>query len=346
MSQPPLFPDLINYLREHGYAGPGAVEIVPLTGGQSNPTFRIKSDAGQYVLRKKPAGQLLASAHAIDREHRIMQALARSNVPVPRMHVYCEDTSIVGTPFFLMDFVEGRVFVDQSLPDLAPAQRREICIEMNRVLAALHDVDINQVGLADYGKQGGYFFRQISRWAKQCRESINPVSDTMSKLMDWLPEHLPAGDETTLVHGDYRLDNLIFHPTESRILAVLDWELSTLGHPLADFSYHAMSWRIPSQVWRGIADLDLHKMGIPSEAEYIRLYESATGRQVSEHWEFYLAYNLFRMAAILHGIGERALQGNAAASDAVQTAAKAVPLAQLGWECAQRYETGRIRTAG
>lgn len=341
MTQSPLFPALATYLRDHGFAGAGPIVVSPLSGGQSNPTFRIDCGHGRYVLRKKPAGQLVASAHAIDREYRVMHALRGSAVPVPEMRVYCEDTSIVGTPFYLMEYVDGRVLVDQSLPGMTPAKRQAIYAEMNRIIAALHDVDILAVGLGDYGKTGNYFGRQITRWSRQCRESTLPVCAAMSNLMDWLPDRIPSGDETTLVHGDYRLDNLVFHPTEARVLAVLDWELSTLGHPLADFSYHAMSWKIPPAVWRGIAGLDLAELGIPAEADYIGQYEAATSRHAREHWDFYLSYNLFRMAAILHGIGERAAHGNAAAADAVETAAKAVPLAELGWACAQRYDANR-----
>ncbi|WP_144107334.1 phosphotransferase family protein [Paraburkholderia sp. BCC1886] len=328
-------------LRAQGVGAPDTVSLKPLSGGQSNPTFRIEGAAVPCVLRKRPGGQLQPSAHAIDREYRVMKALEGSGVPVPGMIGYFDDESIVGTPFYLMEYVDGRVLVDQSLPGMTPVERREIYLEMNRVMAALHDVDIVASGLADFGKSGNYFARQIGRWSRQCREATLPVSADMLRLMDWLPEQVPGDDETTLVHGDYRLDNLVFHPHEPRVIAVLDWELSTLGHPAADFAYHCMSWRIPADLWRGIAGLDLSGLGIPEEAEYIGRYETATGRSVREHWEFYLAYNLFRMAAILHGIGERAHQGNAAAADAVATAAKAAPLAAIGWQCAQTFEKTR-----
>ncbi|MFM0245608.1 phosphotransferase family protein [Paraburkholderia sediminicola] len=341
MTQTLLFPALEAWLRDQGLAGSGPVTISPLSGGQSNPTFRVACGRGDYVLRKKPDGPLQPSAHAIDREYHVMHALRGSAVPVPDMIAYCDDTSIVGTPFYLMEYVAGRVMVDQSLQGMTPQVRRAIYTEMNRVIAALHTVDVSDVGLGDFGRHGNYFARQINRWSKQCRESTIPVNPAMTRLMTWLPERIPADDETTLVHGDYRLDNLVFHPTEPRVLAVLDWELSTLGHPLADFSYHCMSWRIAPTVWRGIAGLPLSALGIPSEAEYIDRYEATTGRRVREHWDFYLAYNLFRMAAILHGIGERAARGNAAATDAVETAAKAAPLAELGWACAQHYDAAR-----
>lgn len=340
--QAPLPMDaLAHYLQAQGLTGNGPLTLSPLSGGQSNPTFRLSTGDRHYVLRKKPPGQLIASAHAIDREYLVMKALQGSDVPVPRMFVYCEDESIVGTPFYLMEFLEGRVLVDQSLPGMEPAERGAIYREMNRVLAALHAVDPIAVGLADYGKSGGYFARQITRWSRQCRASTVPMNEAMHRLMDWLPEHIPPGDETTLVHGDYRLDNLVFHPTEPRVIGVLDWELSTLGHPLADLSYQCMAWRIPPALWRGIAGLDLAALGIPSEAEYVAMYAKATGRDPAEHWDFYLAYNLFRMAAILHGIAQRAADGNAAADDAVETGRKAGPLAELGWQCAQRYEASR-----
>ena len=288
------------------------------------------------MLRTKPPGTLLPSAHAIDREFRVMRALKDSEVPVPRMLAYCDDPSVLGRDFYLMELVEGRVFVDQSLPGLDPIQRRALYDEMNRVIAALHAVDYRAAGLETFGKPGSYFSRQIARWSRQLQASSLPLGSELRSLMDWLPQHIPDDDETTLVHGDYRLDNLIFHPTEPRVLAVLDWELSTLGHPMADFAYHCMAWRIPAALWRGVGGLDLQSLGIPSEAEHLRAYVRRTGRDAGAHWEFYMAYNLFRMAAILHGIGERAAQGNAAAADAMETASKAAPLAAIGWRCAQR----------
>ncbi|MDR2334482.1 MAG: phosphotransferase [Burkholderiaceae bacterium] len=330
------------YLRGKGLADAGALSVSVLAGGQSNPTFRI--DAGknrQYVLRKKPPGTLVASAHAIDREFRVMKALAGSGVPVPRMLDYCEDDSLIGTPFYVMEFLQGRVFMDQGLPGMDRAERLAIYREMNRVIATLHAVDYKAAGLQDYGREGNYVARQIARWTRQCKESTLPVNDSMHKLMDWLPGHLPEGDETTLVHGDYRLDNLIFHPTEARVIGVLDWELSTLGHPLADLSYQCMGWRIPHDLWRGIGGLDLADLGIPSEEQYVKWYGEATGRDAAGHWDFYIAYNLFRMAAILHGIAQRAAEGNASADDAVETGRKAGPLADLGWEAAQRYMASR-----
>jgi acyl-CoA dehydrogenase len=333
---------LAAYLRAAGHIGSAPLEITPLSGGQSNPTYLLRCGGERLVLRKQPPGKLLPSAHAIDREYRVMQALAGSGVPVPRMHLYCVDPEVIGTPFFLMEFVDGRIFVEQSLPGMSAAERSALYAEMNRVIATLHGVDYAAVGLADYGKAGNYFTRQIARWSRQYRDSQTMQIAAMDALIDWLPAHIPAGDETSIVHGDYRLDNLVFHPTEPRVLAVLDWELSTLGHPLADFSYHCMSWHIPATLWRGIGGLDLAALGIPDEQSYIAAYCRDTGRTGIAHWNFYLAYNLFRIAAILQGIAGRARDGNANAADAVQMGLKAQPLAELGWACAQRAmaETG------
>lgn len=329
------------YLAQQGLAT-DCLAVHTISGGQSNPTFRLETRDRAYVLRKKPAGTLLPGAHAIDREYRVMQALRSTDVPVPRMLAYCDDAAVLGTPFYVMEFLAGRVLMDQSLPGMTTDERGAIYREMNRIIAALHGVDVAAVGLESYGKSGNYFQRQIGRWSQQCKASTLPVSGDMQRLMDWLPEHIPAGDETTLVHGDYRLDNLIFHPVEPRVIGVLDWELSTLGHPLADFAYHCMSWHIPAALWRGIGGLDLAALGIPSEADYLRAYAQARGVQgIDEHWDFYLAYNLFRMAAILHGIAQRAANGTAAAADAVETGAKAAPLAAIGRQCAQRYAAGR-----
>jgi aminoglycoside phosphotransferase (APT) family kinase protein len=331
-------PALAAWLVEQGLASSPAITVQQLAGGQSNPTFRLSTDSGDYVLRKKPPGQLLASAHAIDREYRVMRALAGTAVPVPRMLAWYDDAALLGTSFYVMEFLPGRVLVDQSLPGMQPAERGAIYREMNRAIAALHQVDYAAAGLADFGRQGNYVGRQIARWSRQCEASTLPLPPALRRLMDWLPRHVPATDETTLVHGDYRLDNLVFHPTEPRVIGVLDWELSTLGDPLADIAYHCMSWHIPATLWRGIAGLDLAALGIPDEASYLRLYVEATGREVAARWDFYMAYNLFRIAAILHGIAQRAADGTAAAPDAVETGRKAAPLAELGWECALRHQ--------
>ena len=326
------------WLVAQGLARTPALVVQQLAGGQSNPTFRLTTDAGDYVLRKKPPGPLLASAHAIDREYRVMKALAGTAVPVPRMRAWCEDESLLGTPFYVMEFLQGRVFMDQSLPGVAPAERGAIYRDMNRVIAALHSVDYQAVGLADYGKPGNYVARQVARWTRQCEASTLPLPDALRRLMEWLPQHLPARDETTLVHGDYRLDNLVFHSSEPRVIGVLDWELSTLGDPLADMAYHCMSWHVPASLWRGIGGLDLAALGIPDEASYLRQYTEATGRDPGGMWDFYVAYNLFRIAAILQGIAQRAADGTAAAADAVETGRKAAPLAELGWQCALRHQ--------
>lgn len=310
------------------------LDIAALSGGQSNPTFRLTDATGRsLVLRKRPAGVLLPSAHAVDREYRVISALRQTGFPVPQTYLLCEDTSIIGTAFYVMDFVAGRTLWDQSMPGMSRAGRAAMWDEMNSVLARLHSVDYRAIGLSDYGRTGDYLARQIGRWSKQYRASETVRIDAMDRLIEWLPEHIPAGDETCIVHGDFRLDNLVFHPTEPRVLAVLDWELSTLGHPLADFAYLAMSWHIPSGTFRGIADLDLHALGIPAERDYVAAYCRRTGRElVSEaDWDFYIAYNLFRIAAILQGIAKRALDGNAASPEAVETGRRAKPLAELGW---------------
>lgn len=342
MTESGLEPQAWQRLGEHLLAAgvTDTVEIKPtlLTGGQSNPTYRLSVGQDQLVLRKKPAGDLLPSAHAVDREYRVMKALAKTDVPVPEMLLYCDDETVIGTPFYVMRFLKGRVFFDQTIPDVSKAEKTAIYQDLNRVIAALHQVDPNAVGLADYGRAGNYFGRQINRWSRQYLENHTERLDSLEKLIEWLPIRIPAGDEVSIVHGDFRLDNVMLHPTESRAIAVLDWELSTLGHPLADFSYHCMSWHIPPSLWRGIGGLDLAAMGIPSEAEHVAQYVKATGlTQAQEHWDFYLAYNFFRMSSILYGIGQRVRQGTAAAADALETAAKAGPLADLGWHYAQRY---------
>ena len=332
---------LTQVLRAQSLIGQEALSIKALTGGQSNPTFLMTSGPNRYVLRKKPPGPLLPSAHAVDREYRVMKALQKTPVPVPQMFLYSDDTSIVGTPFYVMEFLQGRVFMDQSLPGMSQSERGHIYAEMNRVIADLHLVKPEAVGLDNFGKAGNYFARQIGRWSKQYLESHADDIPAVRNLIDWLPQHIPEGDLISVVHGDYRLDNLVFHPTDPRVLGVLDWELSTLGHPLADFSYHCMSWHIPATLWRGIGGLDLSALGIPSESDYIKMYADKTGLHAQEHWDFYMAYNLFRMAAILDGIARRALDGNAAAADAVETGKKARPLAEIGWKYAQRYQAGR-----
>ncbi|HEX2541477.1 MAG TPA: phosphotransferase [Caldimonas sp.] len=327
-----------------GFAGPLAVE--QFKGGQSNPTYKLLTPGRAYVMRSKPgpAARLLPSAHAIEREFTVMRALAETDVPVPTMLLLCEDEAVIGRAFYVMEYVEGRVLWDQSLPSFDPKGRGEIYDEMNRVIAALHSVDPAAVGLEGYGKPGNYFERQIGRWTKQYLASITEPIDAMDRLIEWLPAHIPASarDETQarVVHGDYRLDNLVFHPDEPRIVAVLDWELSTLGHPLADFSYHCMSWHIPPGSFRGIGGLDHAALGIPDEKSYVRRYCERTGRgdpdAVMRDWNFYLAYNLFRIAGILQGIAKRVETGTASSAQARQSAAGARPLAEMGWRFASQ----------
>jgi len=332
-----------------GFAGPLTVE--QFKGGQSNPTYKLVTHACNYVMRTKPApkAKLLPSAHAIEREFRVMKALCGSEVPVPRMLLLCEDEAVIGRAFFVMEFVEGRVLWDQALPGMSTNERAATYDEMNRVIAALHAVDVAAVGLADYGKPGSYFERQIARWSKQYLASVTQPIDEMDRLLEWLPSHMPASasDDSlvSIVHGDYRLDNLVFAADEARVAAVLDWELSTLGHPLADFSYHCMAWHIPPGTFRGIAGLDLASLGIPAERDYVRRYcerlSAATDRQldtdtVMADWSFYLAYNLFRLASICQGIARRVVDGIASSAEARATGARTRPLAEMAWRFAQR----------
>ena len=328
------------YLETHveGFAGP--LTLRQFRGGQSNPTFLLKLDGvRRYVLRKKPPGVLLPSAHAVDREYRIMAALHDTPVPVARVHCLCTDESIIGTMFFVMDFMAGRSFWNPALPDLGVAERRALYREMNRVIAALHAVDYQAVGLGDYGKAGNYFARQIARWSKQYRSSETERIEAMERLIVWLPENIPPGDETTLVHGDFRLDNLIFHPVEPRVVAVVDWELSTLGHPLADFSYHVMAWRLEASL-RGLGGYDLPALGIPSEEEYVATYcrQTGRGRIDPRHWDFYLAYNMFRVASIRQGILHRALSGNASNQKALEAGRRARQTAEEAWRQVERLQ--------
>jgi aminoglycoside phosphotransferase (APT) family kinase protein len=330
--------------RLDGFAGPLTVE--QFKGGQSNPTYKLQTPSRAYVMRSKPgaAAQLLQSAHAIDREFTVMRALHGSAVPVPRMHLLCEDESVIGRAFYVMEFMPGRVLWDQSLPAFDAAGRGRIYDEMNRVIAALHAVDVDAVGLAGYGKPGNYFERQIARWTRQYQASITEPIEAMDRLIDWLPAHIPPSardaSQVSIVHGDYRLDNLVFHAEAPQVIAVLDWELSTIGHPLADFSYHCMAWHIPPGSFRGIGGLDHAALGIPSEREYVRRYCERTGRPdpdaVMADWNFYLAYNLFRIAGILQGIAKRVEAGTASSAQARQSAAGARPLAEMGWRMAQQ----------
>ncbi|MCK6453976.1 MAG: phosphotransferase family protein [Alphaproteobacteria bacterium] len=319
-----------------GFRGP--LTVTPISGGQSNPTYRLEAPSGRYVLRRKPPGKLLPSAHAVDREYRVMAALAGSDVPVPRMRVLCRDEQVIGTMFYVMDHVDGRVLYDPRLPGLSVAERRAMFDDMNRVVAALHRIDPAAVGLADFGKPGNYFARQIARWSRQYKASETETIPAMDRLIEWLPAHVPPDEETTIVHGDYRMDNLIFHPVEPRIVAVVDWELSTLGHPLGDFAYHVMSWRFTPELFRGLAGVELAPLGIPDETAYVAAYCRRTGRQRIEHWDFYMAFVMFRMAAIFQGIMGRVRDGTATDARAREAGAKARPVAELAWQQVERLQ--------
>jgi aminoglycoside phosphotransferase (APT) family kinase protein len=326
---------LAAWMRAHIDAAISDVLIEQYQGGQSNPTYRVTAGDRRYVLRRKPPGKLLPSAHAVDREFRVMSALAGTGVPVAKMHALCEDEGEIGTAFYVMEYVEGRILWDPTLPDMTRAQRAAHYDELNRVIATLHQVEPVVIGLGDFGRTGNYIERQVARWSKQYQAAGADRIDAMDRLIEWLPSHIPEGDETSVVHGDYRLDNVIFHPTEPRILAVLDWELSTLGHPLSDFAYQVMAWRLAPQEFRGLKGADLEALGIPDEAEYVAAYCRRTGRTGIPNWEFYLVFNMFRIAAILHGVLSRALQGNAASADAVAMGNHAKPVADVAWRTAQ-----------
>ena len=325
---------LAEYLktRLEGFSGPVTAE--QFKGGQSNPTYKLAAGGKNYVMRAKPgpAAKLLPSAHAIEREFRVQDALGKSGFPAAKMHLLCEDEAVIGRAFYIMEMLEGRVLWDQSLPGMSNAERHSVYAEMNRVMARLHTIDYKSIGLESYGKPANYIARQIDRWSKQYKLAETETIPAMDNLIEWLPKNIPLGDETTIVHGDYRLDNMIFHPAEPKVLGVLDWELSTLGHPLADFSYHCMSWHIAPGQFRGIGGLDHQSLGIPTEAEYIAMYAANTGHAVSTRdWGFYLAYNMFRMCGILQGIMKRYVDGTAASPQALDAGSRAKPMAEMGW---------------
>ena len=331
---------LLRFMREHVAGFEGDLTVEQFRGGQSNPTFLLTAGARGYVLRRKPPGILLPSAHAVDREYRVISALHGSGVPVAKTFALCMDESVLGTAFYIMDFVRGRVLWDPSLPGASREERAAIFDELNRVIAQLHSVDYVAAGLADYGKQGSYLERQIGRWTKQYRASETERIESMENLIAWLPANIPGGDETTIVHGDYRLDNVIFHPTEPRVLAVLDWELSTLGHPLADFAYHCMTWRLNQAEFRGMRDLDFAAVGIPTEEQYVEAYCRRTGRSGIENWDFYMAFNMFRLAGILQGIMGRVVAGTASSQHAIDSGKRAKPMAEAGWRQVERMLKG------
>ncbi|MEM1396487.1 MAG: phosphotransferase family protein [Pseudomonadota bacterium] len=327
---------LADYLTENldGFDGPLTVQ--KFKGGQSNPTYLLTTKNKKYVLRRKPPGDLLPSAHAVDREFRIMTALNKQKFPTPKTYLLCEDQDIVGTTFFVMDFVEGRIFWDSSLPDVDKSERRPLYDGLIDTLADLHLIDVEQAGLSDYGKSGNYFERQIGRWSKQYKAAETTTIDEMDRLIEWLPTAVPTDDATSIVHGDFRFDNVIMHPTEPRALAVLDWELSTLGHPLADFTYFLMVWFFPPEVRGGLAGRDLSAEGLPSLDYAVERYCAKTGRTGLPDLDFCLAYNMFRIAAIIQGVYARSLQGNASSPEAAKTGQQIVPLARLAWSFATK----------
>ena len=321
-----------------GFKGPLTAE--KFAGGQSNPTYLIEAASGKYALRRKPPGELLKSAHAVDREFRVMQALASTEVPVPKMRVLCDDDSVIGSMFYLMDFLDGRIMWDAALPEQTPAERTAIYDAMNKVLADLHNVDIEKAGLSDYGKPGNYFERQLSRWTKQYRASETETVPSMEKMMVWLSDNLPEDDGLVCInHGDFRLDNMMFAHDSSEVLALLDWELSTLGHPYADLAYQCMQLRIPSDAAiPGLGDVDREALGIPSEKAYVQQYCQRRGIAEIDNWIFYLAFSFFRLSAILQGVYKRALDGNASSKKAMDYGALAAPLADLGWALIEKGE--------
>jgi len=323
---------LANYLAKHIPGIGSDLSAEKFAGGQSNPTFKLTSNGVDYVLRRKPQGELLASAHAVDREFRVISALQNTEVPVPKTYVLCEDDSVIGSMFYVMEYMEGRILWDPILPEAQSANERAAIYDaMNATLAALHNVDVEAVGLADYGRPGNYFERQVTRWSKQYRASeIDSIPD-METLMRYLAANMPPDDGcVSLVHGDYRLDNMMFHSTEPRVIALLDWELSTLGHPLADLANQCMAWMLPSQgSMRGLSDINRTEWGIPSNDEYIAQYCKRTGRTEIEHWNFYLIFSLFRLAAIVQGIRKRAQIGTASSNEADTRGELVYPLAAM-----------------
>ena len=315
----------------------GISSIKQFKGGQSNPTFLIKSVNKNYVLRRKPPGNLLKSAHAVDREYKIIKALKKVNFPVPETHILCTDDSVIGTIFYVMEFLQGRIFWDADMPECTIKERSEIYDDLNKNLAVLHNLDYESLGLSDFGVPGNYFARQISRWSKQYRYSETKKIKEMDKLIEWLPQNIPDNDESSIVHGDYRMDNVIVHPTEPKIIGILDWELSTIGHPLGDFTYNLLSWQMPD-IGIGSGGLfgqNIKELGIPSEEEYINSYCERTGLSCGiEDREFYSAYNFFRLAAILQGIAGRVRDGTASNAKAKSLIKAIEPLADIGWSYA------------
>ena len=328
---------LAQYLAERLPDFRGPVRVRQFESGQSNPTFHLAAASGDYVVRKKPPGRLLPSAHLVEREYRVMHALRDTGVPVPPVFLLCTDERVIGTPFFVMAYLPGRIFRHPGLPDTPPAERGAIYNAMVDVLAQLHMVDYRAIALEDFGKPGNYYARQIGRWSQQYLAAKTDDVPAMDHLMMWLPSNIPAGEETSLVHGDYRLENLIFHPTEPRILAVVDWELSTLGHPLADLAYNCLPYYLETDLL-GLSSAVARAEGVPDESTQVEAYCRRTRRAGIPHWNFYVAFSLFRLASILQGVYARGLQGNASSEQALQRGAAARRIAERGWEVAQRHQ--------
>ncbi|HEU0203764.1 MAG TPA: phosphotransferase family protein [Burkholderiaceae bacterium] len=324
---------LADFLRTRIGGLRGELQLQPIAGGQSNPTFFVTFDNRRLVLRKKPAGETLPSAHAVDREYRIMDALGGTALPVPKMVLFYAEPDVLGTPFYLMERLDGRVFDRAALPGLAPAERRALYLAMADTMATLHSLNWKALGLSDFGRPGNFFERQIARWSRQWAMSKTKENPDIDRLLAWLPEHIPPGDETTITHGDFKLNNLIFHPTEPRVIGVLDWELSTLGHPLADVAFNCCPWRLLPDEYDGIRGLDFAALGIPTEQEYLRYYEQRSGRGGVQ--PFHFAFALMRFAVIFEGIAARAQQGTAVASNAQQIGALAATMARRGVEAMQ-----------
>jgi len=322
-----------------GFTGPLTVE--QFKGGQSNPTYKLVTPGGAYVLRRKPPGQLLKGAHAVEREAKVLIALEKADFPVAHVHALCTDCAVIGSWFYIMDLVEGRIFWDATIPEVHRDERPAYFDAMNATIAALHNVDYEAIGLGDYGRPGNYFERQIGRWSKQYLDDNDAGRDRdMDRVIDWLMANIPSDDETAIVHGDFRIDNMIFHPTEPRVLAVLDWELSTLGHPLADFAYHAMMYHMPPHIVAGLAGADLAALNIPSEEDYIAAYCTRRRRDGIPNYRFYTAFNFFRLAAIFHGIKGRVIRGTAASAQAAARAHMFPELAKLAWAQVSRKTSG------
>jgi aminoglycoside phosphotransferase (APT) family kinase protein len=325
---------LTKYLQARVEGFRGACEVRQFQGGFSNPTFHLQTADRAFVLRKKPPGQLLPSAHAVDREYKVLRALQNTNVPVPRVHLLCDDDAVIGAMFYVMDYVEGRVFTDRLLPGCTPDERRQMYDACNEVLAKLHRVDYRAVGLEDYGKPTGYVARQVSRWSKQYVASRIEDTPAMDRLMGWLPANMPSQDEATIAHGDYRIGNLLFHPRQSRVVAVLDWELSTIGHPLSDLAYCCGAYHIPYAGGRGFGDVDLKALGIPTEAEFVESYRRRAGREDIPDWTFFIVFSLFRSAAILAGVYRRSVDGQGVDARMAEAKQAYQDIAERAWAIA------------